>query len=113
VRFEFEESDQDLFSLENENQYILATDDSRLYRCTQDLQLTEIELQDKAYAEASVIINGSHVSNNLIALATLRGGVIFMDPLTGKTEEIINYTAGLPDNEVFSVFTDKNNNVWT
>ncbi len=113
VHFDFVESDQVLFSVKNENQYIIATDDSRIYRCTQDLRITEIELQDKAYAEASVIINGSRVSTNIIALATLRGGVIFIDPATGKTEEIINYTAGLPDNEVFSVFTDKNNNVWT
>ncbi len=113
VHFDFKESDQVLFSLKNENQYVIATDDSRLYRCTQDLRLIEIELQDKAYAEASVIINGSWVYNNLIAIATLRGGVIFINPSTGKTEEIINYTAGLPDNEVFSIFTDRNQNVWT
>lgn len=113
VRFEFEGSDQVLFSVKNENQYIIATDDSRVYRCTQDLRLTEIELEDKAYAEASVIMNGSWVHNNLIALATLRGGIVFFNPTNGKTEEIINYTAGLPDNEVFSIFTDKNQNVWT
>ncbi len=113
VRFEFEGSDQVLFSVRNDNQYIVATDDSRIYKVTQDLRITEVELQDKAYAEASVIINGSWVHTNLIALTTLRGGVIFVNPSTGKTEEIINYTSGLPDNEVFSIFTDRNQNVWT
>jgi len=48
----------------------------------------------------------------MFALGTLRGGLIFVHASTGKTQEIINYTTGLPDNEVFALMTDKNQCIW-
>lgn len=101
-----------ILSLKNNDRYLLATDDDRLYLCTADFKVNEIELADSSYAEVSVIVNATWVNNNLVAVGTLRGGVVFINPNTGETLEIINYNTGLPDNEVFSLITDGNANVW-
>jgi hypothetical protein len=92
--------------------YLLATDDNRLFTCARGFRVSEIKLQDSSYVNSSVIVGVTYVNNDLIAIGTLRGGVIFANPVTGKTEEIINYSTGLPDNEVFSLLTDRNLNVW-
>jgi hypothetical protein len=94
------------------NEYLLVTDSNRLFLCSPGFKLKEISLQDYDYVEAGVIVNATWVKHDLIAIGTLRGGVIFIDTKTGKTEEIINYTTGLPDNEVFALLTDRNLNVW-
>ena len=100
-----------IFSVVYNDQTLIVTDENKLY--LKDSQnLREIVLQDSTYANASVIVNATWVNENLIALGTLRGGVIFINPQTGVTEEIINYNTGLPDNEVFALVCDKNQNVW-
>ncbi len=75
-------------------------------------QAKELFIRDKAFIENNILVTGTWVSEKLIALGTLRGGVIFINPLTGATEEITNYYAGLPDNEVYSLFSDRNQGVW-
>lgn len=92
--------------------YLLGTTDSRLYLCGKNLKPREIILADAAYASASVIVNATWVTADLVALGTLRGGVLFVNPKTGITEQIINYSTGLPDNEIFSIACDKNQNIW-
>ena len=52
------------------------------------------------------------INPQLFVLATLRGGMIFVNALTGKTVEIVNYATGLPDNEVYTLMTDKSKTVW-
>jgi hypothetical protein len=101
-----------IFSLPYQNQFLLGTDQNKLYLAIKNQPLKEIKLQDSVYAKASVIVNATWVNENLIALGTLRGGVMFISPETGATEEIINYNTGLPDNEVFALVCDKNQNVW-
>jgi len=72
----------------------------------------ELVIKDKALLDNNLLVAGTWVSETLVAIGTLRGGVIFINPLTGATEEITNYYAGLPDNEVYSLFTDRNQGVW-
>lgn len=57
-------------------------------------------------------MDGVWVNDNLVALGTLRGGVLFINPITGVTEQFINYQNGLPDNEVYCLMTDKRQGVW-
>lgn len=101
-----------IFALKSGDQYLLGTDDNKIYTYKEEQFLKEIKLQDAVYASAGVIVNATWVNESLIAIGTLRGGVMFVNPVTGKTEEIINYNTGLPDNEVFSIIGDKNQNVW-
>ncbi|HET9053142.1 MAG TPA: hypothetical protein VFM90_03145, partial [Cyclobacteriaceae bacterium] len=108
----FPDSTQLAFSSKYKNTYLLGTTDSRLFLFDDKMRLRELQLKDPGYANASVVINATWVSENLIALGTLRGGVIFINPATGTTTEIINYETGLPDNEVYTLASDMDRNVW-
>ena len=106
------DSTQLVFSSKFENTYLLGTSDSRLFLYTDKMRLKELVLKEPGYPNASVIVNATWVSKDLIALGTLRGGVIFINPVTGTTTEIMNYGKGLPDNEVYAIACDKDKNVW-
>jgi len=69
----------------DENYLILASN-SRVYHCDSNLNLQEIAMQDQAYADASVVVNMTWVNAHLIALGTLRGGLLFINPTTGGTQ---------------------------
>lgn len=102
-----------VFTSRINDDYVIGTADNRIYTCSEDLKLRAVPaLQDQAYINASVIVSGSWLNRQLLALGTLRGGVIFVNPLNGVTQEIINYSTGLPDNEVFQLMTDAHQNVW-
>jgi hypothetical protein len=101
-----------IFFSKLDNSYVLATSTNKLFSCDENLNFTQIKLQDQAYIDASVIVSGSWFNRQLLALGTLRGGVIFINPINGLTQEITNYATGLPDNEVFQLMTDVNQNVW-
>src|SRR5258706_986264 len=90
---------------------LLVTDSNRLFIYDR-VALKEIPIQDKSFLERNVTVGGTWVAENLVAIGTLRGGVIFIDPQTGATKEIINYYTGLPDNEMYSILCDQNQGVW-
>jgi ligand-binding sensor domain-containing protein len=95
----------------NEN-YFVVTEDQKYYLANGTNSLKEIVLNDAKYLQSGVVVSGAWVNDKLIALGTLNGGVVFIDPQTGKTEEIINYYSGLPDNEVYCMRRDSEGNVW-
>jgi hypothetical protein len=101
-----------VFSSRIEESYVIGTTDNKIFTCNEDLKFKPVKIDDQDYADASVIITGSWVNRQLLALGTLRGGVIFVNPITGRTQEIVNYDTGLPDNEVFSLAPDRNQNIW-
>ncbi|HRJ29397.1 MAG TPA: triple tyrosine motif-containing protein [Cyclobacteriaceae bacterium] len=107
---------QDLTSLvfaeRQQNEYLLGTSDSRLFLLREDMRLKEVKAVDSTYLSTSVMINAAWVNKDLVALGTLRGGIVFINPNTGETEEIINYNTGLPDNEVYTLIKDRNQNIW-
>jgi hypothetical protein len=88
-------SDVLFYSRINDN-YVVGTADNKIFTCAADLAFKQIVLQDQSYIDASVVISGSWLNGQLLALGTLRGGVIFINPINGKTQEIINYATGLP-----------------
>jgi len=95
-----------------DNQYFIVTEDQQCYLLKEGSMLQPIALSDQSYLSSGVIVSGVWISPKLIALGTLNGGVVFVDPSTGKTKEIINYFSGLPDNEVFCLKRDAEGNVW-
>jgi hypothetical protein len=108
----FPDSTTVIFTERYENTYVVGTSDSRLYLCDERMTPREIRLADADYVSAGVMVNATWVNNTLVAIATLRGGVVFINPATGATEEIVNYATGLPDNEVYAIVRDKNHNIW-
>ncbi len=101
----------DLVLALNDN-YFVVTEDQKYYLAKGNASLKEVVLNDAKYLQSGVVISGAWVNDKLIALGTLNGGVVFIDPQTGKTEEIINYYSGLPDNEVYCMRRDSEGNVW-
>ncbi len=101
-----------LFHSRLDDTYVLGTSDNRVYSCKKDLVFKQVAIQDQPYADANVIISGTWVNQNLLALGTLRGGVMLVNPITGARDQIIDYSTGLPDNEVFSLMADANQNIW-
>lgn len=101
-----------IFSSRIENTYVLGTIDNKVYSCYEDLIMRPVPLQDQPYADANVIVSGTWVNRQLLVLGTLRGGVMLINPITGERDQIIDYATGLPDNEVFSLMADANQNIW-
>lgn len=74
--------------------------------------LQELSMKDSEYLDNNVLVSGAWVNETLIALGTLRGGVLFVNPTNGETQEIANYYTGLPDNEVFAMLSDQQHCIW-
>ena len=104
--------DDILFSSRNGDQYLIGTSDNKLYTCGADLVMREVALEENQYLNARVVVGGGWVTDHLVAIATLRGGVVFIDPVAGSVQELIDYNTGLPDNEIYSLYVDDNKNVW-
>ncbi len=98
-------------TLAGKNISLIGTSGDRVF-IYQNKTLTEIKLKDAEYVQRNVLLTGAWVTETLVALGTLRGGVVFIDPQTGDTKEIINYYTGLPDNEVYALMADRNNGIW-
>ncbi|HOX82335.1 MAG TPA: triple tyrosine motif-containing protein [Chryseolinea sp.] len=108
----FAEEDEVIFSCGLQNYYLIGLANNKVYLCGENLKPREIILEDQVYADASVVVNGTWVNRDLFALGTLRGGVLFIHTASGKTQEIVNYTSGLPDNEVYALMSDKSQSIW-
>jgi hypothetical protein len=108
----FSNDDEILFSSAYQNMYIVGLANNKLYLCGEDLRPREMVLEDQPYIAASVLVSGTWVNRDLIALGTLRGGLVFIHAASGKTQEIINYSTGLPDNEVYALMNDKSQSIW-
>lgn len=94
-----------------QDQYLVGLTNNKIYKCAKNLRMQEVVLADQEYVSTSVLVNATAVSGDLFALGTLRGGVVFINA-SGKTQQIINYATGLPDNEVFSLRSDKDQCLW-
>lgn len=95
----------------NGKQFLIGTDDHHVYTYANN-SLREIVIKDQNLLTKYVLVDGTWVNDSLIALGTLRGGVLFINPKTGETEEHVNYQNGLPDNEVYALMTDRRQGVW-
>lgn len=101
-----------LFHSRVADRYVLGTSDNRIYICGKDLAVKQVVINDQPYADTHVVVGGTWVNEALLALGTLRGGVMLVDPETGERNQIVDYSTGLPDNEVFSLMADANQNIW-
>lgn len=109
----FLEGDELLFAnkLLGTSKYLIGTLSGKLFSHEANIS-SEIVVAEADYLDTNVMIGGRWVNENMIAIGTLSGGVVFLNPVTGNVEQIINYYTGLPDNEVFALMTDRNQGVW-
>lgn len=69
-------------------------------------------LQDAPYLRQNTLEFGVWMNEKQIALGTLLGGVLLIDVTTGATIDHLDFSTGLPDNEVFALMADQNSGVW-
>lgn len=101
-----------VFSLAlNTSSTIVGTDENKIFIVTGN-QTKEIVPSLADILAKSIILSGSLLHPELLAVGTLRKGVVFINPTTGEVVENIDYFSGLPDNEVFALMGDKNQGVW-
>jgi hypothetical protein len=90
---------------------LYLTDSSNLYTVT-DGKLDKLAFDNQSFLEEHSVTEISWVSDSLIAISTLSGGIIFVGVPSGTTEKLIDYESGLPDNEIITIYTDKSGGFW-
>ncbi|MDX1627488.1 MAG: triple tyrosine motif-containing protein [Fulvivirga sp.] len=74
-------------------------------------QLSSVALQSD-YLENSLGVSATWVGDSLIAIATFRGGIVFIDPVEQAIEQILDSKNGLPDNEIYTMMVDRSDGLW-
>jgi len=90
---------------------LICTNDNKCYTFDgKNFSPFKIEAID--YLKESDIVSGISLTKDIISLGTVNGGCVLIDIKTGKTENIINYQTGLPDDEVYAISRDKTGGLW-
>lgn len=90
------------FVLKNNNQFYTGTPD----------KWNEVRLADWETIIQSIPVTLIQVSADVMAIGTVHNGIYLVNVKSGKTEEHIHYGTGLPDNEIFCLAKDQENNIW-
>jgi hypothetical protein len=96
---------------DHSKQKLIGTQNGKLY-VARGQQLTPLAVANANRMISSVMVNATWLSDQAVAIGTLRGGVFFVNIQTGELEENTSYLTGLPDNEVYALFSDRNQGVW-
>ncbi|MBS1486213.1 MAG: hypothetical protein JST43_01395 [Bacteroidetes bacterium] len=99
------------FSSSFQNYTLLSVSGGRFFLAS-PTGLVEIKVAAQDYLNQNGAVNAAWLSEELVAIGTLRGGVVFINPQTGETKEITNFYTGLPDNEVYAVMADHSQGLW-
>jgi hypothetical protein len=82
-----------------------------LYRIT-DSEAKPIPQNEKIKEAGVTITDLGWVNDTLVAISTVESGVFFINTNNPKYFEVTDYHSGLPDNEIFDLFTDNDAGVW-
>lgn len=91
---------------------LFGTQKGQIYLMKKGSSPAQLKVEDSVYLRQNNLVNGVWVNEKLLAFGTLLGGVILVNATTGATEDHIDFTTGLPDNEVFALMADRNEGVW-
>ena len=93
------------------DEYVLGTTDNKLF-ITNEGKIREIKRGHNWNKQDLDIIDVSWVNDHLLALGTVNHGCVFIHPKTGKVVKRIDYHSGLPDNEIYAMYADRENGLW-
>lgn len=88
--------------------YFIATYEGNIY--SYNGSFTKYNTNADAYLKANKIYDITSVGDNL-AVATMKGGSVFIHK-TENSVYFLNKENGLPDNDMYAIFGDKENNLW-
>ncbi|MBL4655785.1 MAG: SpoIIE family protein phosphatase, partial [Bacteroidia bacterium] len=95
----------------NQNTFLVGTSDNNIY-LFDDNEYRPYSFEAKDYLSEAVLSGGINLSDDQFVLSTLIGGCIFIDKNSGKTNNIVNYQTGLPDDGIHALGLDRNNGLW-
>jgi hypothetical protein len=101
-----------LFSIDFSNEYSLIGMNNNTMYLFNGETLKKITIESQSYLNENILIGAKELSKTLMVVSTLTGGCLLIDKNTGKTEQIINYHSGLPDNEISAIEPDKDKGLW-
>lgn len=109
----FKESKILFFTRYNNNKILLGTSQNKIYlfdgkKFEQFAEHTEI----RDFLKENLLWDGIDLSGKEFIVSTLTGGCVIIDKIYGKILHTINYQTGLPDDEIFAIAKDPNNNIW-
>jgi serine phosphatase RsbU (regulator of sigma subunit) len=76
------------------------------------IKLYDYPIKDQGYLQHKILSEGIVFSDSLYAFSSIEGGAIVVEKKTGKVKSTINYSNGLPDDEIFGMGVDNNNGLW-
>ncbi len=102
-----------VIKLDNDNVFISTRAKGFFKYNLNDKKLSKLKLSDtlKSFIEKNVIYKAIALNKNRIALSTLHGGILIIDR-NGKFLQVINKQRGLIGNNIYSLYFDKDNNLW-
>jgi len=99
------------FTFNHNNFSYIGTSSNKLFLFN-GWQFKPIILKDQNYLSASYLNGGVSIDSNRFALSTLIGGCSIINSKTFESEFVINYSNGLPDDEVYSMGVDYSGGLW-
>lgn len=94
------------------DQLTITSEGSYFIKKAGKAKLVPFIIDDEGYLDNNTLVSIRWVNENLLAVSTLTGGVIFIEADTGRIAQFMNFENGLLDNEVLTLFVGKNNVVW-
>ena len=73
---------------------------------------TPLETEASAFARTNTPTCVARLADGTLALGTLQGGVALLGPGADTLGQVINVGAGLPSNQVYSLFADREGALW-
>ena len=106
-----EANEEFTFCFQHNDGQILGTSRNKIY-FFDGQTLSPIAIKDQPYLNASFLTNGISLNGKTVALSTLIGGCVVLDVKSGETKHIINYSSGLPDDEIIAMGKDSRGGLW-
>jgi len=91
---------------------VIGTEAGAVYTMNSKSPAAELKFDDAVFVRQSLLVAGVWINDSQIALGTLLGGVLLVDTNTGATIDHLDFSTGLPDNEVFAMMADHSGGVW-
>ncbi len=95
-----------------ENKYLVGLTNNTL-KIYDNGSLQNVNITDEdSYLVNSDVVGGIWLNDTLSVLASLKGGVIFINHRRNTIQQIVNYQSGLPDNEILAFSKDTSGGIW-
>ncbi len=90
---------------------LLGTIENKLY-LDDSTNFREVDLNDDNYLESNRMTSAVWLSDSLVAVGTLKGGLVILNSTDWSLKQIVNSHTGLSDNEILGMQTDLDNGLW-